>query len=610
VRFPKHGLNQKKGISSIVGGIFFLVLMTSGFTVYYVALDSQSQMLNTQQIIADSEVAKIKEKFVVAASSSGVNNVLSVQVVNTGYNTVEIADVWIINKTVATENATKYNDLDFRDVSIPVGYGGNVLENHAPLYLTPTIYDIKVISSLGTIQKVEFDVNGGSNVLNAQMVAIPQDVRFGENVTVALIITNSGIDTLTNVKPKFPLDVSPNQCQNTPNLIFGGPSTLLSSQSTMFFWDCVLDQPIGNTITFRGNATAKLGTADIDSNDATDSVIVRDFTSGEGEEIVLKDELFGRPQLLMLFPNPVGEDPDENDRGIWGVMVANPTDQKINVTKVVIVAVSPRATSSDYIFRQQCEGAGSNLNPITIAPTSNNWSCPESNQLQWKNVANPQTVQPRSVFPFLVEMGTDVIGGNQYNVTNIPIQTTVFTTLGQFGKAGYLSSINKEDVAMPNVFLSSTIGSASPANVLGEIRSIDSGASVTFNVTLADMDEGTAYGINADSRLIINIPKEWTIGTVISQTGFKIPVTQNDFPDGSTQLIGKLISYMSGNDDAKTIQFTATAPTVTKAKMYVMHILSDGIATGSGGTFSIGPIAEAVIQVCPATGGPQPECPL
>jgi len=166
VRFSNFNsiLNQKKGISSIVGGIFFLVLMTSGFTVYYVALDSQSQMLDTQQIIADSEVAKIKEKFVIAATSSGVNNVLSVQVINTGNNPVEIADIWIINKTTVTQDATKYNDLDFRDVSIPVGYGGNVLKNHTPLNLISAIYDIKVVSSLGTIQTVEYDVAGGSKI--------------------------------------------------------------------------------------------------------------------------------------------------------------------------------------------------------------------------------------------------------------------------------------------------------------------------------------------------------------------------------------------------------------------------------------------------------------
>jgi len=130
VRFPKHnGLNQKKGISSIVGGIFFLVLMTSGFTVYYVALDSQAQMLHTQQVIADYEVAKIREKFVVAASSdSGDSNRLSLQVVNTGNNPIKIADVWIINKTDAAEPAAKY-DVDYRDASIPVGHSGNILAN-------------------------------------------------------------------------------------------------------------------------------------------------------------------------------------------------------------------------------------------------------------------------------------------------------------------------------------------------------------------------------------------------------------------------------------------------------------------------------------------------
>ncbi|MCH8324025.1 MAG: hypothetical protein IH813_02855, partial [Thaumarchaeota archaeon] len=71
MRFPKFGdiLYQRKGISSIVGGIFFLVLMTSGFTVYYTALDSQSQMLNAQQIIADLEVNKIREKFTVSVST-------------------------------------------------------------------------------------------------------------------------------------------------------------------------------------------------------------------------------------------------------------------------------------------------------------------------------------------------------------------------------------------------------------------------------------------------------------------------------------------------------------------------------------------------------------
>jgi len=610
VRFLKpNGLNQKKGISSIVGGIFFLVLMTSGFTVYYVALDSQSQMLDTQQVIADNEVAKIREKFVVAATSSGVNNVLSVQVINTGNNLVEIADVWIVNKTSVFKNATKYNDLDYRDVFIPVGYNGNILENHAPLNLISDIYDIKVISSFGTIQTVEYDVAGGSNVLNAQMVAIPQDVRYGENVTIALIVTNVGEFDITQVTatPKF--EVSPNQCLNPPNLIFGGPANLSPSQSTMFFWDCVLTQPIGNTITFIGNATGKILGVDVDSNDASDSVIVRDFAAaGEGDEIILKDELFGRPKLFLIFPNPMGDEND--DLALWGVNIANPTDQIISVSKVVILGMSAKSTSSDKTFIPECEDKiGTNLKPVTVPPTSDRWTCPEGNQLQWKDLTNPQPIQPRSVFPFLVRIGPDTIGTTTTEAENIVIQTTVFTTLGQFGKSGYVTTFHQKNAAMPNVYLSRDKASVDPNDIQGEIRSIVAGNIVTFNATIADMSVDSTYGIVAGSRLIINIPKEWNSPTLVDSTGFDV-TTLTQFPDGSAQIVGNLTSAL--NTGAKTIQFTAIAPIIFKAKMYTMHILADGSATGETTPpegLAIGPIAEIVLQVCPITGGPQPECP-
>jgi len=235
MRFSNLGKIQskKRGISSIVGGVFFLVLMVTGFTVYFLALDSQARMIDTQQIIADHEVAKIREKFVVAATSdSGDNNRLSLQVGNTGSTPVEIADIWIVDKTDADQPATQY-ELDYSDAHIPVGFSDNILTNTA-IYLDPKVYDIKVISTMGTIASIEYDVNGGSNVLNAQMVAIPQDVRFGENVTVTLIITNIG-DFEINAVTANTLDVNPNQCRDPPNPIFIGPTDLSSSQSTMFF---------------------------------------------------------------------------------------------------------------------------------------------------------------------------------------------------------------------------------------------------------------------------------------------------------------------------------------------------------------------------------------
>jgi len=604
VKFLNFKNNRQKGISSIVGGIFFLVLMTSGFTVYFVALDTQSQMLATQQIIADTEVAKIQEKFVVAASSSGVNNLLSLQVLNTGNNALEIADVWIINKT-GTEVATRYN-LDYRDVSIPVGYSGNILEN-TPLYLISDIYNIKVISSIGTIQAVEYDVAGGSNILNAQMVAIPQDVRFGENVTVILMVTNTGEFDVKEVRANTEFDVSPDQCRDPPNLIFGGPSDLAPSQSTMFFWDCVLDPPIGNTITFTGNATGLLTGVPVDSNDASDSVVVRDFTSGGGEEIILKDELFGKPGIFMILPNPV--DGASNTLGIWGVNVVNPTDQPLYVNKVVIVAESPRATSSDEIFSKACKTNAPT--PITIPPTRDEWSCPDSNQLMWRDTVNPQRIEPRSVFPFMVKVQTDNIGGSLDDATHVLITPVAFTTLGQFGKAGYLSTQHNVDVAIPNVFLARDTESRAVADIMGELRGVVSGDTVVFNATLANMEDQFDWEIFADTDLIINIPKEWNSPAIISSNGFDV-TTLTPYPDGSAQIVGNLTNPMTWTSGPKTIQFSAVAPVVTNAKMYVMHILADGLADGKSGPaggFTVGPIAEAVIQVCPTTGGPQPECP-
>ncbi len=124
--------------------------MTSGFTVYYVALDSQAQMLATQQVIADYEVAKIREKFTISVSiNSNDNDRLAIQVANEGTNVVEIADAWIVNKTATNQPAIK-SEIKYDDAFIPAGYSGEILAS-TPVYLGSGEYDIKVVSTLGTI---------------------------------------------------------------------------------------------------------------------------------------------------------------------------------------------------------------------------------------------------------------------------------------------------------------------------------------------------------------------------------------------------------------------------------------------------------------------------
>jgi len=307
----------------------------------------------------------------------------------------------------------------------------------------------------------------------------------------------------------------------------------------------------------------------------------------------------------LTFPSPLGWHPD--DRAIWGVNVANPTDQEIYVSRVVVVALPTASTSGAASFREDCTIAGSPHSPVSISPTTGpspyyNWSCPAGNQLQWEDVDNPQVVAPRSVFPFLVMIGSDNISSPTGDANNLPITASVFTTLGQFGKSGYISTMVEEEVALPNVFLSTDDTPSIPNDVISEIRGITEGDTVTFNAAIADLDGGPDYKIYSGSKLIINIPKDWIFGSVISHAGFNSPTIQ-PFPDGSAQIIGVLSSDL--NSDSKAIQFTATAPDVINAKMYVMHILGDGTVKGKDSNdYSMGSISEAVLQVCPTSGCP------
>ena len=580
--------------------------MIAGFSVLSLALDAQTDIVTTQRIVSDIEIKKQQEQFGILASTDG-NNILNVGINNQGQNPVEISSIWITNKTLSDQPATRYA-VNYDDAFVPSGFTIDVLSTQS-LEMIPDTYDIKVISALGSIKTVELVIGSGpsSSGLRAELITDPPDVIIGQNVTIAMIVTNTGDGVIQNVEPD-PLSVGGSGSVVAFSSHHPTSVNLDRGESVMFSWDYQVTGNSGDDLNFSAIARGDFVIPDdVSSNVVSDVSILREPTDGGsgGEEIVIRDELYGKPQIFMIFPNPVGW--DDNDLALWGVIVANPTDQPIEVSKVVIVAISPRATSSDKIFAPECgKPLGAPLDPVTVSPTPDRWSCPEANQLQWKDVSNPQTIQPRSVFPFLVKIGTASIGSTTGEANNIPIHTTVFSTLGQFGKSGYLSTMADKKVSMPNVFLSTAVGTANPANIIGEIRGIVEGTSVTFNASIGDMDKDSANAIKSGSRLIINIPKDWTYTGINSHTGFNTPPSEQTYPDGSTQIIGTLTSDLSGSGDvARTIQFTATAPDVTNAKMYVMHILADGTADGEFGTnFTIGPISETVLQVCPTSGCP------
>ena len=600
----KNHLNRRRGISTIVGGIIFVVLLTAGFSTFFVAMDVQSDTINAQRTISNSIIDKTQEKFSIAAATDDSTPwpTLGLQVKNEGPNPIQISNIWIINKSMPDQPA-KNIPIEYSDAFIPPGYGLSILENQPLKMIDPTLtpgfpdlYDIKVVSALGTIKQTELNV-GGNNYLLAEMFTIPPDVRLNENVTVAMRITNVGPTIITGVAPNALLadDVPlPHAWINgIPELVSQSPVVLKPSESTIFSWHSKLNNAgtIGGKIKFSSSATGteSLTGFTVNSNTASDKLTVRDPKGGNGEEIVLKDELFAQPGIFMVTPNNFG---DNGEQGIWGITIANPTDAPMDVSKITTSVLFAGANDNQKILDVGCPHTN-------VPPTLDFWDCPNQNQLVWYDGVGPiysiQTVNPRSAFSFLVTVQPGSIQGASGGLDSVVLHSSVFTSLGAFGETRWTTSMADGSEAIVNAYVSTVVDSTNPNNVEASRIGIPSGSSQRFNVVLADLDTSVTDYIRQGAQLIINIPKEWTLtDAFVGNTGFVDPVTVNTFPDGSSQIVGTLLNDLTTG--GKTITFDASAPSPSCDKMYVMHILANG---RTGGDRPIGPVAETVLQVNP-----------
>jgi len=667
---------NRRGLSSVVGALLFVVLMVATFSVLGIALNTQTDIVSTARDVSEKDLKKLKEDFVINSVIQNPGDVLQINATNKGQNAAEMFTLIITNSSDIAEGFPTQvyeipSDTSFLAPNVAkstdiVKTLGLTMANADPS--EKDTYAFKIISSLGTIRNLSIECDeiglcgqsigsGGSSGLAVQLFTDGPNGVNTKTSTVIMFVSNIGdvpledvypkrvcptygnfFPNVTNAPPVIPGLEAFEPCDLTPlvdPLCGSGPTgsggnndgngiCLQPGQTALFKFDGVVAGDIGDVFLFCNEVSGQEydDTNAPDSNTDCDALTVIDPNDcggcgpgDDGDELVLSDELFGRPRLFMMFPNLMGD--SKEDRGIWSLNIANPTDQSIFINKAIIIAYSPK-TGGDYeVFKAQCENDPITVPevPIAIAPTTDNWSCPETNQLMWQDLGNPQEILPRSVFPFMVKVAPGTIGGSTPEPSNMLIQPVVFSTLGQFGKSGYAASFFLTPAGIANVFLTRNLESTADADIIAEMRGIASGSTVTFNATLADMDTGSpdpnTWEINDDARLIINVHREWTEVTIITANspGWE-DLTVVEFSDGSSQVSGKLTTAITGPNDAKTIQFTAKAPTVTTTKLQVMYILADGTMTDNGTppqTFTVGPLSEIVLQICP--GNPVAMCP-
>ena len=576
-------LNKKRGVSSIVGGIIFLVLLSAGFSTFFLAMDVQADAIDAQRSMSNLIIDKTKEKFTISASiDKDDSNRLGIQLKNLGSNPVLVNNIWIINNS--GDFPAKKHLIDYKDSVIPPGYGTDILEN-TPLFMKVDDYDIKVVSTLGTVKKVGLTVGEGNN-MRAKLIAIPPEVKVGQNVTLTMYVENIGNSRLLNVVPfgDYPNIAPP---FTTPNPSAPTPVDLNPGNGVFFTWEYETTGSADSIVIFDSYATAQEEDTGFtfNSNVAVEKIELRD--PDESEIIVLTEDLLSRPGMLMIIPAPFG---DADSKGLFGMNVVNPTDQPMKVNKVVISALIPRSILSDKFFDTNCA-------PENLFPGTGYWDCPITNQLVWdKGTGSAVSIPPFSVAQFLTKAAPGNLPGT-IDLKSVIIHSNVFTSLGQFGKAGYGSSFDNDN-AIVNVFLSEDYEEFGNSEIFSTVTDISSGSPITLYATLANYHPNSFYEVD-EAEFIINVPKGWGAPVVTRSDGFSSVIVIPN-ADTSHQIVGTLdpLNPISGNpgDEARTIQFDTVAPVVTNTQMYVMYILADGQTANE---HRIGPLSEVVLHVIP-----------
>ena len=648
-------IQKRRGLSSIVGALLFVVLMVAAFAVLGVALDSQTDIVDTGRVVADSGLKKQQEKFKVDTIVQLPGDSLQVNITNLAQNPTEIFTLVITNSSDITDGyPTQTIDIP-SDTSFIAPNSDKPTDIVKTLNLKmantpdPELYNFKVISSLGTIQQLYvvcqsgtcgLGGGGGSSDLFAQFLMDGPNAVNTKTSTAVMFVTNTGQVPLTDVAPDIAcskgamFSVVPdtagtadyNPCTLDPTTV-----DLEVGQTAIFKWDGTVTGEINDVFTFCNQATG----TDPDLNSVSSSLVCDDLTvidpndcggcgpGGEGgETIILLDDLLIRPSLFLTMPGPYGNTGSSSNEnlGVWGVNVANPTNSTMEVSKVTITAFAPGANNNVRIFDATTGNpVGTNHCISPNGPCSlgdlGDWSLDDENVMVWRNFASPIILPPYSTESFLIKAKPFTNGAN---LESIIVQTSVFTTSGSFGKAAYQTTMFSDTVSttpapIANVYLSNQPDSRDSADILGHFDNLKNGTKISkFSIVLADMDENSATYIKSGARLIVNVPREWTFNEWYggNTTGFVTNALPepNDEPsvrvhgDGSTQIIATTNVNIGDYDattnptgvNTATLSFAATTPEKTNERMYIMYVLADGLTEEDK---SVGPLSEVLLHV-------------
>jgi hypothetical protein len=516
-----------------------------------------------------------------------INNKLNLTLYNDGGSAAQVKAIYIVNETAVPKQQYSY-DIDYLvDGRAVVKNVGQTLAFTAK---NTTSYTIKVVTKSGSIASAAYTPTA-STKLPLSLSIIPPTVTTGENVTLLYSIGN-------NLTGNEPLIISPVisrtiscpaglTCTATKLISGAAKVTIESGQFAVVKETYKLDGPPDMLVTFNASfAGAKSG------NFVTAKATMIVVGSSQG----LTTGIATGPSIFLIVPGPFG---DAGQNGLWGVVVVNPTNSPMKVSRALITAFTA-AHTGDTVTVTGCSKTA------LIPSTSAEWTCPHNSMIQWKDLTTPETLAPGETKSFLARVRPgDLSIAEEPGAT---VVATVYTDIGIFTRTGFTTAMGDNNNPLGAVYLTNTngtgtggTGALNNANMLGHKSNIPPNSYQSFHVAIADLDTDSGTYINGGLRLIINVPPGFSGVTVTSAVNLGTP-TVTMRADGITQIIATTASSSSGrlgnnsSGEAMVLNFHAVTPSPAADTTYIMFAFIDGL-TNASPQISAGAVAELALEI-------------
>ena len=209
-------LNQsRKGVGTIIGAVFVVLIIISAFTVYEVALLNMNSYTATVTAMNQADSNRGGEELSVLSIIAAVDSSLNITVKNVGDVDSNIIYVGIFNQSVTPENQGFFSVSQL----VPIG---DTLSFLSPFKVTP---DQKYLVHLITESGKTFDYRiypADQLSLDLSLIAVSPTVYQGNNVTVFLTVTNNNTEGITAENILMQLAAAPSD-----------PVTLLTSPNSL-----------------------------------------------------------------------------------------------------------------------------------------------------------------------------------------------------------------------------------------------------------------------------------------------------------------------------------------------------------------------------------------